>query len=70
MTGISLWWKVWHTVGQEPTAQGTSRPQLAAPRLALLGIKMEFLEEFGFEMLQPDELMRWWATLETAATWW
>lgn len=24
---------------------------------------MEYLEEFGFEMLQPDELMRWWAPL-------
>lgn len=23
--------------------------------------KMEYLEEFGFELLQADELSRWWA---------
>ena len=30
-------------------------------RPAVLGVKMEYLEEFGVEMLQPDELSSWWA---------
>ena len=32
-------------------------------KLAVLGVKMEYLEEWGFEMLLADELARWWAAI-------
>ncbi|KAL0044761.1 hypothetical protein WJX82_008644 [Trebouxia sp. C0006] len=32
-------------------------------KLAVLGVKMEYLEEWGFEMLLADELARWWAAV-------
>ena len=32
-------------------------------KLAVVGVKMEFLEEWGFEMLLADEVARWWAAI-------
>ena len=32
-------------------------------KVAVVGVKMEYLEEWGFEMLLPDELARWWAAI-------
>lgn len=55
----------WNPAGlQEEAVPSQSSPFLghAETRQAVLGVKMEYLEEFGFEMLQPDELSRWWST--------
>ena len=44
--------------------QGQGRKATARPnnRLGVVGVKMEFLEEWGFEQLTPEELTRFWST--------
>lgn len=37
-------------------------------RASVLGVKMEYLEEFGLEMCQPAELAQWWAALQLQPT--
>ncbi len=38
-------------------------PMRLTNKVGVVGVKMEYLEEWGFEMLLPDELARWWAAI-------
>ncbi|KAL0039457.1 hypothetical protein WJX79_008968 [Trebouxia sp. C0005] len=38
-------------------------PMRLRNKVAVVGVKMEYLEEWGFEMLLADELARWWAAI-------
>ena len=38
-------------------------PMRLRNKLAVVGVKMEYLEEWGFEMLLADEVARWWAAI-------
>ncbi|KAL0032885.1 hypothetical protein WJX77_004910 [Trebouxia sp. C0004] len=38
-------------------------PMRLRNKVGVVGVKMEYLEEWGFEMLLPDELARWWAAI-------
>lgn len=46
--------------GQPPLAP---MPRQLKSQVGLVAVKMEYLEEWGFEMLLPDELARWWAAM-------
>lgn len=49
--------------------QVPSSPRASAGHQPLvLGVKMEYLEEFGLEMFQPAELARWQASLQLQPT--